>query len=138
MDRRTFVTTSVWLSAAGLTLPWITHAARTRDTLAVIDVSLAPGRAFAAYVKRLAMPAFDVGDDMGALWYATLAPRLAVKPGLLLGVTRASDYFVLEQLAVSAGRMVRHRSDQDLGFSEPVAFLIGPRAMQRVSRTQNL
>ncbi|HEY1997394.1 hypothetical protein [Paraburkholderia sp.] len=126
MDRRTFMTTGAWLSAAGLSLPWMARAVRSRDTIAVVDTGLARGRAFVDYVKRLEMPVFDIGDDVGVLWYATLAPRLAATPGLLLGVTRASDYFVLEQLALNSGRMLRHKHEQGTGLSAPVAFLIGP------------
>jgi len=128
MDRRTFVMTGAWLSAAGGALPWIAHAAGASNTIAVVDTSLAPGRALADYAARRGMPAFEVGDDMGTLWYVTLAPRLATAPGLLLGIARASDYFVLGQLALRAGRMTEHRCKQGTGLGAPLAFLLGPAA----------
>jgi hypothetical protein len=128
MDRRTFVMTGAWLSAAGCALPWMAHAARAPNTIAVVDSSLAGGRAFADYVTRLNLPAFEVGADAGMLWYATLGPRLAAAPGVLIGFTRASDAFVLGQLALGSGRMVQHRREQGTGPGAPVAFLIGPAA----------
>lgn len=126
MDRRTFVMTGVWLSAAGGALPWMARAAQVRDMIAVVDTNLASGRAFADNVTRLDMPVFEVGDDIGTLWYATLAPRFAAMPVSLIGFTRASDYFVLGRLAAAPNRRVEQTSEPGAGSGSPVAFLIGP------------
>ncbi|TAL95373.1 MAG: hypothetical protein EPN73_13940 [Paraburkholderia sp.] len=96
MDRRAFMTHSVLLAAA-CAPPAFAHAMRTRGTLAVYDSTLAEGRALAEHAARSGLPAFDTGEDIGALWYATLAPHVVQKGGLLIGVTRRSDYFVLTQ-----------------------------------------
>ncbi|MGA9918600.1 MAG: hypothetical protein WBR17_39290, partial [Paraburkholderia sp.] len=108
MDRRTFMMTGAWLSTAtGGAWPWLTHAAARHGTLAVIDSTLACSPAFADYVTHMKLPAFETGDDIGALWYTTLAPlhdrtSLRAQPSLI-GLTRASDYFVLRQFATRAG-----------------------------------
>jgi hypothetical protein len=46
---------------------------------------------------------------------------------LLVGFTRASDHFVLEQLALRSGRMVEHSRHQYARGSAAIAFLMGPR-----------
>ncbi|MGF6778091.1 hypothetical protein [Paraburkholderia sp. GAS334] len=97
MDRRAFMTRSALLTAAGCVTPAIAHATRTPGAIAVFDSTLAQGRALADHAAHIGMPAFDTGDDIGALWYTTLAPHLARTRGLLIGVTRHADYFVLTQ-----------------------------------------
>ncbi|SDH71126.1 hypothetical protein [Paraburkholderia phenazinium] len=129
MDRRSFVMTGAWLSAAGGgAWPWLARAASTSNTLAVVDASLGEGRVLSGWATRRAIPVFETGDDIGALWYAALAPRLAATPGLVIGVTRASDYFVLGELALRSARMVEHERAWHTGPRTPVAFLIGPAA----------
>ncbi|MBK5167179.1 hypothetical protein [Paraburkholderia domus] len=131
MDRRTFMMTGAWLStAAGGAWPWLTHAAARHDTLAVIDSTLACGPAFADYVAHMKLPAFETGDDIGALWYTVLAPRLAQRPASLIGLTRASDYFVLKELATRAVHMVEHSYEQDAGPIAHVAFALTPRLLR--------
>jgi hypothetical protein len=141
MDRRTFVITGAWLStASGGVWPWLAHAAARRDTLAVIDSTLASGPAFADYIAHMKLPAFEAGDDIGMLWYSTLAPRLrqsgASAPASLIGLTRMSDYFVLKELATRVGHMVEHSHEQGAGASAQVnrvahtahvAFALAPR-----------
>ena len=131
MDRRTFVMTSAWFSAAGCALPWMARAARVPNTIGVVDANLPSGRAFADYLIRRNMPVLEVGDDIGTLWYMTLAPRLAALPGPLIGFTRASDYFVLGRLAASSSRKVQQTGEPGSGIASPVAFLIGPSAVGR-------
>jgi hypothetical protein len=138
MDRRTFVITSAWLStAAGGAWPWLAQAAARRDTLAVIDSTLAGGPAFSDYVASMKLPAFETGDDIGVLWYSTLAPRLrqtpAQAPASLIGLTRVSDYFVLRELATRVGRMVEHSHEQGTGPGAQVAhiaFALTPRLVR--------
>lgn len=129
MDRRSFVMTAAWLAAAGGAWPWLAHAASARPTLAVVDASLEAGRALSGQATRRAIPVFETGDDIGMLWYTTLAPRLAAAPGFVIGVTRASDYFVLGELALHPARMVEHRRAWRTEQGTPVAFLIGPAAL---------
>lgn len=135
MDRRTFVITGAWLSsAAGGAWPWLARAAARRDTLAVIDSTLAGGPAFSDYVASMKLPAFETGDDIGVLWYSMLAHRLsqtlAQAPVTLIGLTRVSDYFVLRELATRVGRMVEHSHEQGAGAGAQVAhiaFALTPR-----------
>ncbi|WNC88407.1 hypothetical protein RI103_11790 [Paraburkholderia sp. FT54] len=122
MDRRTFMMTGAWLSsAAGSAWPWLAHAAARSNTVAVADSTLAYGAAFAAYAAHRQLPVFETGDDIGALWYTTLAPLLCAtpapvfSPASLIGLTRASDYFVLTQLAKSAGHVIEHSDEQSMG-----------------------
>ncbi|NMM01625.1 hypothetical protein HHL24_27265 [Paraburkholderia sp. RP-4-7] len=135
MDRRAFMMTGAWLSTArGGAWPWLAHAAARHDTLAVIDSTLAGGPAFADYVAHMKLPAFEAGDDIGVLWYTTLAPRLrqtpTQSPVSLIGLTRASDYFVLKELATRVGRMVEHSYEQGAGPSAHVAFALTPRLLR--------
>ncbi|MCX4146384.1 MULTISPECIES: hypothetical protein [Paraburkholderia] len=135
MDRRAFMMTGAWLStAAGGAWPWLADAAARRDTLAVIDSTLAGGPAFADYVARMKLPVFEAGDDIGALWYTTLAPRFrqtpTQTPASLIGLTRASDYFVLRELATRVGHLVEHSHEQGEGPVAHVAFALTPRLIR--------
>ncbi|HYS64254.1 MAG TPA: hypothetical protein VEN30_10645 [Paraburkholderia sp.] len=142
MDRRAFIITGAWLSTtAGGAWPWLAHAAARSNTLAVVDSTLACGPAFAGYVARMKLPTFETGDDIGALWYTTLAPllshTLAPTPASLIGLTRASDYFVLKELATRAGQMVEHSHEQSARHeaghkaqAAHVAFVLAPRAIR--------
>jgi hypothetical protein len=137
MDRRAFMMTGAWLSAAAGGLPGMTHAAAARNTIAVVDAGLAEGRAFSRDVARKGISVFEIshdsGDDIGTLWYTTLAPRLVAAPGLVIGVARASDYFVLGELALRSTGLVEHRCERCTGRDTPVAFLLGPAATRRCS-----
>ncbi|SIT39862.1 conserved exported hypothetical protein [Paraburkholderia ribeironis] len=136
MDRRTFMITGAWLAgAAGGAWPWLARAATQRNTLAIVDSTLACGPSFVCYAANLKLPTFDTGDDIGALWYTTLAPLLggtsAPRPASLIGVTRASDYFVLSELAMRAGYRVAHYHAQPAGPAgrhAHVAFAFTPGA----------
>jgi hypothetical protein len=137
MDRRAFMMTGAWLSAAAGALPSMTHAAMARHMIAVVDASLAGGRAFSRETARKGISVFEIshdsGDDIGTLWYTTLAPRLVAAPGLVIGVARASDYFVLGELALRSTGLVEHRCERCTGRDTPVAFLLGPAATRRCS-----
>lgn len=126
MNRRSFIMTGAWLPAAGGAWPWLAHAACASHTLAVVDTSLGAGRALSSSAMRRTIPVFETGDDVGTLWYATLAPRFAEAPGLVIGVTRASDYFVLSELALRAVGMVEHPCVSRSVQGTPVVFLLGP------------
>ena len=131
MDRRTFMMTGAWLStAAGGTWPWLAHAAARPGTLAVIDSTLACGPAFADYVAHMKLPAFETGDDIGVLWYTSLAPRLRQTPASLIGLIRASDYFVLKELATRVGHLDEHSHEQSAGPIAHVAFALTPRLLR--------
>jgi hypothetical protein len=138
MDSRSFLMTGAWLSAAGGTLPWIAHVGAARHTIALVDASLAGGRAFSREVTRQGISVFEInhesGDDIGTLWYTTLAPRLASTRGLVIGVARASDYFVLGELARCSTKLVEQRCERCAEPCAPVAFLLGSGAMRSRSR----
>lgn len=130
--------TGAWLStAAGGVWPWLAHAATERTALAVLDSTLAGGPAFADYVAHMQLPAFEVGDDIGALWYTTLAQLFAQSKAhgheheaalpSLIGLMRPADYFVLKQLATRVGPMIEHRHEQGTGRIAHVAFVLAPR-----------
>jgi hypothetical protein len=122
MDRRTFVKTGVWLAATGCVSSRLVVAARTAGAVAVFDSTLADGRALADYAARAHLPAFDVGDDIGALWYSTLAPNLARSPGVLIGMTRPADFFVLTRCVPRSA--LTTRDVRAAGSGAPVAFAI--------------
>ncbi|HVE11238.1 MAG TPA: hypothetical protein VNE00_28545 [Paraburkholderia sp.] len=118
MDRRTFIATGAWLSSGVFTPAWLALAAEAtqrasaasgRCTLAIFDASLTDAELFAGHTARLSIPSFDIGDDIGALWHTELSPRAANHAVLLLGVTRAADFFVLSRLAQRPGRVPQHR-----------------------------
>jgi hypothetical protein len=121
MDRRTFMMTGAWLSTtAGSVWPWLTHAAARGNTLAIVDSTLVHGPAFAQFAGHMKLPIFETGDDIGALWYTTLAPRVRlmfarepISPVSLIGLTRASDYFVLRDLATRAGLRAEHEHEHE-------------------------
>jgi hypothetical protein len=139
MDRRTFMMTGAWLSSvAGGAWPWLAGAAARGDTLAIVDASLAGGASFAHYAAQMQLPVFETGDDIGALWYTTLAPLLTRTPtrmpASLIGLTRASDYFVLSELAIRSGRLVEHSHEQCSGSGPRhahVAFAFTPRVVRQ-------
>jgi hypothetical protein len=132
MDRRAFVMTGAWLSAAAGALPWMTHVAVPRNTIALVDASLAAGRGFSRDAARRGISVFEInhesGNDIGTLWYTTLAPRLAAAPGLVIGIARASDYFVLGEFALRSTGLVEHRCERCAEPPAPVAFLLAPAA----------
>jgi hypothetical protein len=118
----------------------VARAAAGSNTLAIVDSTLACGPSFARYAAQMKLPIFETGDDIGALWYTTLAPLLsqarshstAPMPPSLIGLTRASDYFVLGELATRAGHRVEHRHEQRAGAGAQhahVAFVFVPRAL---------
>ncbi len=135
MDRRTFMMTGAWLSGAtGGEWPWLARAAARSNTLAIVDSTLACGPSFARYAAQMKLPIFETGDDIGALWYTTLAPllgrTLTTTPPSLIGLTRASDYFVLSELATRAGHRIEHSHEQHAGSAAQhahVAFAFTPR-----------
>ncbi|MGF6444048.1 hypothetical protein [Paraburkholderia youngii] len=140
MDRRTFMLTGAWLAtAAGGAWPWLARAAACADdarAFAIVDSTLECGASFARYAAHLRLPTFETGDDAGALWFTTLAPKLDdgrpphAMPALI-GFTRASDYFVLQHLALRTGRFVEHRHEAREGLlAQPahVAFALTPRS----------
>ncbi|OAJ54408.1 hypothetical protein A6V36_06750 [Paraburkholderia ginsengiterrae] len=139
MDRRTFMTTAVCVpGAAACAWPWLEGFSLSRPAVAVIDSTLAKGAAFAGYAAQWRWTVLEAGDDIGALWYMALAPLLRATPGAatmpaaLIGLTRASDYFVLEQLATGAGHRVEHCLVQSAASGSQlahVAFAFGPRAL---------
>jgi hypothetical protein len=139
MDRRTFMMTGAWLSSVtGGAWPWLASAAAQRGTLAIVDSTLACGPSFARYAAHMKLPVFDTGDDIGALWYTTLAPLLAQNPmggrRALIGVTRACDYFVLKELAIRSAHLAEPSEAQHGGLASRhahVAFAFAPRSARR-------
>jgi hypothetical protein len=134
MDRRTFMMTGAWWSSvAGGAWPWLAHAATRDGTLAIFDSTLASGPSFARYAAQLKLPTFETGGDIGALWYTTLAPLLsrtssptsAPIPPALIGLTRASDYFVLGELVTRAGHLLAaHSHDPRTGSTAQQAHVV--------------
>ncbi|EDZ97699.1 conserved hypothetical secreted protein [Burkholderia sp. H160] len=132
--------TGAWLAtAAGGAWPWLAQAAACADatrTFAIVDSTLECGASFARYAAQLRLPTFETGDDAGALWFTTLAPLLDAGKNppatpSLIGFTRASDYFVLQHLALRTGRFVEHRFEaREEPHARPayVAFALTPRS----------
>jgi hypothetical protein len=135
MNRRTFMMTSAWLPTVtgGAWSMRVLRAASRSNTLAIVDRSLTCGPAFAYYAACLKLPIFETGDDVGALWYTTLAPRLTPRSSVI-GVTRASDYFVLHELAARAGLRTANISARDTRSAKEhthTVFTFTPRVFVR-------
>ena|ERR1700751_1802922 len=114
MQRRTFIATGAWLSAApAFGVPWL-HLDGMRADLALIDTALPESTALSDHAARMGVPVFDVSAtphaDIAALWYDTLAPRVMRSGGrlTLVGVTRAADFFVLARLALPPAAPITH------------------------------
>ena len=136
MDRRTFMMTSAWLSTtAGSAWLSLAQAAARGDTVAIADSTLTVGAAFARYAAAMNLPTFETGDDVGSLWHTRLAPMSGLSanespPPWLIGVTRASDYFVLKQLATRATHRIEHtyeHSHEHNARPAHVSFVFAPR-----------
>ena len=135
MDRRTFVKTGASLAAARCMPPPLAAALERPATLALADTALRAGRAFAEAAAARATPLVEVGEDVGALWHATLAPHLARKDAALIGVIRASDFFVLRQLAARAGcRAAQTTTQAGGGGPAVVTFVIERRPLANQKR----
>jgi hypothetical protein len=134
MDRRTFIATGAWFSTGAFAPMWLAEVAGatenvgatdTRRALAVFDASLAEASAFTDHAARLRLPAFDIGEDIGALWHTTLAPRIARAPAVLVGVARAADFFVLTRLAQRpGGHIVPAAQTHRLSGTAAVSFVL--------------
>jgi hypothetical protein len=109
MDRRTFIldTASAALWAAGCNAAADARRDATRlgaefaaIDVAVFDPSLARGRRLAREAARRAVRAFALERhaDIGALWHARIAPRVARRAALAAAL-RPADAFVLARLA---------------------------------------
>jgi len=128
-----------WSTVAGSAWPWLARAATREGTLAIVDSTLADGPSFARYAAQLELPTFETGGDIGALWYSKLAPLLGRTAGsalarrlpALIGLTRASNYFVLGELLTRAGhQVVAHSHEPRTGSAEQqarVVFAFTPR-----------
>lgn len=135
MDRRTFMLTGAWLpTVAGGAWPWLARGAAHGNTVVLADSTLAHGAALAGYAARRQWSVFETGDDIGMLWYSTLAPLLRApstcSSASLIGLTRVSDYFVLSELAIRSGYLIEHACEQGTGAnpqSAHVAFVFAPR-----------
>lgn len=143
MERRTFIVAGACLSAtttatttATWRVPWLRREGLSAE-IALVDTSLPESVALLTHAARTHLPAFDINDaqhaDIAALWYETLAPRAARKGGrlTLIGVTRASDFFVLSRLALQPGAALMQTHDQahtqahtDAPQSPAVAFAL--------------
>lgn len=135
MNRRTFMMTGAWLSgvAGGGAWPALARTASHGNTLAIVDRTLSDGPAFARYAAQMKLPLFDTGDDIGALWYTVLAPRLTPTSSLI-GVTRGSSYFVLHEFVSRAGLCADYAGNAgNAGQRTAIVFTFSPRACRRAS-----
>lgn len=110
MKRRTFMMSGAWLVGVSAGVVWsVCGAAGRPNALAVVDVTLPHGGAFAEHMKRCELPVLELKDgDIGTFWYSTLAPLLGESASpearpTVLALTRPSDHFVLAQLTTQAG-----------------------------------
>lgn len=110
MDRRTFLCESVAVliaTACGVSSTRATQriAMRTGACIALVDRTLAVGRALALYADRAGIETWVIDDDIGTLWHTHLARRTDPHTALLAAL-RASDAFVLARLATPTGAAV--------------------------------
>ena len=138
MERRTFMIGAACCPAVSSgAWPWSIRvrvgtnagdsAGHTRDTLAIVDRTLMGAASFVDRAARLQLRTFDTGDDIGLLWYTTLAPLVgAASAPALIGLTRASDYFVLNELLTRAGHSLIDASNP-VAHKAHVTFAFVPR-----------
>jgi hypothetical protein len=104
MDRRTFLSSSLGAAAMGCMLPGLDCIAARNSSparlLVLIDRAMPISRSYAALCQAADARYFDVGADIGLLWYETLRDW----PGRIAGVLRPSDCFVLRSLSFAHGR----------------------------------
>jgi hypothetical protein len=100
MKRRTFIAVAV---GGGLSFTRV-FAFAARADLVVVDSAVDASRGFLLHAARMRLPVFDVqrfaGGDIAMLWYEALRFAARGEPQRLVGVTRASDFFVLQRLAM--------------------------------------
>ncbi len=101
MERRTFMLGAL---ASVAPLAWELRSMAPRGAwLVVYDPALAHGRLLARHAATAALPAFAlVREDIGALWYEVLAPRLGASGGGVISALGLADQFVLARLALAA------------------------------------
>jgi hypothetical protein len=137
-QRRDFLTAA--LAAAGSPALWAAMPAATRpDTLfaqahsltIVFDERLPDSRAFAfrarAMGARTGARIVPMGNDIGLLWFQSLAPANGAPPDTLAGLTRHADAFLLARLALGIGMQVtRQAADTHTGPDALVMWRLDP------------
>ncbi|MDD5175549.1 MAG: hypothetical protein PHQ05_03875 [Sterolibacterium sp.] len=115
IDRRQFFN-AVAVILAGVLVPGkrlmrydaIGNGATTPPTMVVYDERIPASCAFARSVSRAGIRAIESRGDVGELWHNAMRPALQRVPHRLIGLTLASDIFLLKLLAADAGMKVWH------------------------------
>ena len=119
IDRRQFFK-AVTLLSAGVLIPGarlMRDSAIGKETdgslsMVIYDERIPASCAFARSACRDGMSAVELKADIGQLWHNTIRPRLRLTPHRLLGLTLASDLFLLKLLAADAGMKILHEVPQ--------------------------
>jgi hypothetical protein len=74
-----------------------------RLTTVIYDARIPASCAFARSVCRSGIAALESGGDVGALWHNAIVPGLRPATHQLMGLTLASDLFLLKLMAADAG-----------------------------------
>lgn len=77
--------------------------------MVIFDARIPASRAFAQSACLSGILACESKGDAGALWYNTIGPALRRGPCRLVGLTLASDLFLLTLLAADVGMKVLFR-----------------------------
>jgi hypothetical protein len=68
-----------------------------------------------------------LANDIGLLWFQNLMPADGSPPGMLAGLTRHADAFLLARLALGAGmRVTRQAADAHTGPDALVMWRLDP------------
>jgi hypothetical protein len=126
MKRRTFMVAAAGLPA--MSCCSAVCASRGVDGV-VVDSGLVEAAGLMRHAAGCCLPVFDVsrdgGGDVAVLWYRMLSHRFGrgAAQGALIGVTRPSDFFVLQRLVRRAG--VVDALASDFAGSAAVGFVLG-------------
>ena len=132
MDRRTFITASVGMASVGCAmaaLDWYGNLSESQQgagapRLIVIDMTLAESHAYAGDLGEAGSALLAIDADVGALWHT----RLRHWMGLISGVLRPSDCFVLQTFSLAEGRAFRFSAPYEAVGARPEALTPAARA----------
>lgn len=86
--------------------------AEPRLTTVIYDARIPASCAFARNAGRSGMAALESGGDVGALWHNAIVPWLRPAAHQLMGLTLASDLFLLKLMTADLGMKVWHEAAQ--------------------------
>ena len=120
IDRRQFLNSLAVIFAGGLMFPdqlvrstMIGNGAAASLTTVIYDARIPASCVFARAAGQAGMSAIESGGDIGELWHKTIGPGLRLTPQRLMGLTLASDLFLLKLLAADVGMKIVQETPHD-------------------------